>query len=371
MVKVETRLELGNFSHNVDFTSGNELVVVFGPSGSGKSLTLNIIAGLQRPDSGRVAVGDNVFYDSSQKIDIPPQRRRVGYVFQDYALFPHLSVANNIAFSLSTRDKTQAKKRVSEMLKLMRLERLGDSYPHQISGGQKQRVALARALVMEPAILLLDEPFSSLDSAVREKLRIDLINIKEHYDIPIIFVTHDLDETYILADRIIVFNKGQVLQSGTRDEVFYRPDGRTIARFMGAKNIFAGQIIETNGSLCQVKTDRFQVEATLDEHAVGDEVEFCIRPEDIMIVRPDRALSKAVEANVFRGRILSANRQGAIYQLEFLVDKETRGADSYDFVIRVPAHAYERLGLSVGREISVSLKTSAIRLMQKEKKRDD
>ena len=140
---------------------------------------------------------------------------------------------------------------------------------------------------------------------------------------------------------------------------------------MGAKNIFAGRVMQTNGRLCQVKTDRFQVEAALEGYVVGDDVEFCIRPEDIMIVRPDRALSKAVEANVFQGRILSANRQGAVYQLEFLVDKETQPTDTYDFVIRVPAHAYERLGLSVGREISVSLKTPAIRLMPKEKKRDD
>lgn len=367
MVKVETQSKIGDFNHNVDFTAGNELVVAFGPSGSGKSLTLNMIAGLREPDSGRIVIGDQVFFDSSQKINLSPQRRKVGYVFQDYALFPHLTVAKNIAFGLSGLNKTEVSSRVEAMLKLMRLERLGDSYPDRISGGQRQRVALARALVMEPAILLLDEPFSALDSAVREKLRLDLIKIKERYNIPIIFVTHDLEETYLLADKIVVFNQGRILQTGTRDQVFHQPNGRTVARFVGAKNIFSGRIAKTNGTRCAIETDRFKVEAASTNHAVGDEVDFCIRPEDIMIVRPDRALKKGVEANVFSGRIVSASRRGASYQLELALNGESNPETAYDFIIRLPAHAYQRLGLSVESRIDISLKTPAICVLPKEK----
>lgn len=366
MLEIRTTLRLSGFTHEADFRAGDELVVVFGPSGAGKSLTLNLLAGLTGPDSGFIRVGDRVFFDSTAGTNLPPQQRRVGYVFQDYALFPHLTVAGNIAFGLSGLSRQEAASRVEDMLEMMRLSRLGDRYPHQISGGQKQRVALARALIFEPSILLLDEPFSALDSAVREKLRGDLINIKERYDIPILFVTHDLEEAYMLADRVVVFDKGRVLQVGARDEVFYHPKGRTVARFVGAKNIFSGRVVERNGAGCTIATDRFKVTAPDNDTASDEDVEFCIRPEDIMIVRPGRELSAAVEANVFAGRIVSVIRRGPTYQLEFILDDRPDANGAFDFTIRVPAHAFERLGLGLGRDIKISLKKPAIHLLTKE-----
>ena len=368
MLRIDAKLTLDDFKYEADFSAGNELVVIFGPSGAGKSMTLNILAGLVRPDSGVVKAGDRVLFDSTDRIDLSPQQRLVGYVFQDYALFPHLTVAKNVAFGLAHLDRAEKEKRVAEMLSLMRLERLGDSYPDRLSGGQRQRVALGRALVTEPSMLLLDEPFSALDSAVREKLRGDLINIKERYDIPIVFVTHDLEEAYMLADRMVVFDRGRVLQVGTRDDVFFRPNGRTVARFVGAKNIFSGRVSATNGSQCRIATDRFEVTAPSNALSLGDEVEFCIRPEEIMIVRPDRELNAQVEANVLEGQIVSASRRGATYQLEFLLNNgEAKAAeDNFDFTIRIPAHAYQRLGLSLGCATKVSLKKPAIHLLSKE-----
>lgn len=370
MLDLKVNLKLRDFEYAADFSIGNELTVVFGPSGAGKSLTLNILAGLVRPDNGLIRAGDRVFFDSEKRINLPPQERRVGYVFQDYALFPHLTVAKNISFGLSRPRGAEARRQVEEMLALMRLDRLGDSYPHQLSGGQKQRVAVARALVTEPSILLLDEPFSALDSAVREKLRHDIIKVKEGYDIPIVFVTHDLEEAYMLGDRIIVFDRGVVLQAGTRDEVFYRPASRTVARFVGAKNIFSGRVAETNGSSCIVAAERFNVTAPSGALQTGQAVDFCIRPEDIMIVRPDRDLSAALEANVFPTRIVSVSRRGATYQLEMLLEKHVGDVpdkpEMFDFTIRLPAHAYQRLGLSLGGLTKISLKKPSIHLLPQE-----
>ena len=368
MLKINTELRLGDsFTHRANFTAGDELVVIFGPSGAGKSITLNVLAGLATPDKGFVRAGDQVFFDSAAKINMPPQRRQVGYVFQDYALFPHLSVERNISFGLSGLSKAQIADRVDEMLDLMRLTRHRDRHPAQISGGQKQRVALARALVLEPSMLLLDEPFSALDSAVREKFRLDLLKIRDRYNIPIIFVTHDLEEAYMLADRVVVFNNGRVLQSGSRDEVFHRPANRTVARFVGTKNIFSGDVKSVVNGDCTIDTDRFQIVApSAPGIKDGDRVEFCIRPEDVMIVRGDRDLKNAISENVFSGEVVGASPRGATCLVEFRVDQGRGPAEDFDFTIRLPAHAYQRLELGVGRKAKISLKKPAIHICEKE-----
>jgi molybdate transport system ATP-binding protein len=363
MLRVDTKLQLGEFNHQADFSAGSELVVIFGPSGAGKSLTLSVLAGLTVPDSGLIQVGDRVFFDSSKRINLPPQKRRVGYVFQEYALFPHLTVAGNIAFGLPKLSRQEKAERVDEMLSLMRLERLGDSYPHQISGGQRQRTALARALAFEPSVLLLDEPFSALDSAVREKLRLDILRIKERLRIPIVFVTHDLEEAYMLADRMVVFDKGRVRQVGTRDEIFYKPADRTVARFVGAKNIFSGRVDRVQGDDCRLQAELFALTAPRGELTQGQEIEFCIRPEDIIIVRPDRAVGRRLEKNILSGAIASVSHRGAIYQLEWRLGGGDRSAGAFDFTIRLPAHAYRRLELEVGRPADISVKKESIHVL--------
>ena len=356
------------FQLDCAFEAGNEMVVLFGPSGAGKTATLQCLAGLSRPDSGTITVNGDTFYDSEKKIDLSPQRRRLGYVFQDYALFPHLSVAQNITFGLKRVTKWAKRAKVDEMIKLMRLEGLRDSYPSKISGGQKQRVALARALVTRPNILLLDEPLSALDSAVREKLRKDFLTIRNNFDITIILVTHNLEEAYQLGDKIVVFDEGSVLQVGSRDDVFFRPKNRTVARFVGAKNIFKGTISDTSNGHLAIDTPRFR--AICDKNnslKVGQKVGFCIRPEDVMVIRPDKEVSSNLKENLFKGEIVSTSHRGDSCLLQFKID-DIDIDRSFDFTIKLPVHSLKKLKLAGFPNAVVSLKKQAIHVFDKEEK---
>lgn len=354
------------FDLDAAFDAANELVVLFGPSGAGKTATLHCLAGLIKPDAGTITIDDQAFFDSSARIDLSPQARRLGYVFQDYALFPHLTVAENIAFGLSRLTRWAKRAKVDEMIKLMRLDGLAASYPAQISGGQKQRVALARALVTEPKILLLDEPLSALDSAVREKLRRDLLTIKETFSLTMILVTHDLEEAYQLADRVVVFDQGKVLQVGDRDEVFFRPANRTVARFVGAKNIFTGRVGAASNGKTVIDTGRFETVVPADRKYEPDEtVAFCIRPEDVMVIRPGKELGDGLKENVFRGRVVAVSHRGDSCLLQFKIEG---GPDErkFDFTIKLPAHAYQKLELTKYPSVTISLKKQAIHVFGKE-----
>ncbi|MBI4744745.1 MAG: ABC transporter ATP-binding protein [Actinobacteria bacterium] len=353
-----------NFVLKASLEISEGLTVLFGHSGSGKSVTLQCIAGLIKPDSGRITAGERIFFDSLKKINLPPQSRRTGYVFQEYTLFPHLTVAENIAFGLNNLSKKDKSVKVDEMIKLMRLGDLGDNYPHQISGGQQQRVALARALVTNPEILLLDEPFSALDIPVREKLIMDLLKIKDEFMFPIILVTHNSEEAYQLADKVAVYDNGEILQVGTKDEVFYRPKNRSVARFTGTKNIFKGRIVRLENSEAEVRTDLFSVKMPLKQwFDLGKEVEFCIRPENIMIVKPGKDLSDNLKENVFEGEIVNESCRGAAYYLEFKIETKEKKFN-YDLIVQVPAHVYQKLDLKNNRFAKVSLKKDAIHVFE-------
>ena len=355
------------FQLDCAFEAENELVVFFGPSGAGKTATLQCLAGLNKPDSGNISVNGDTFYDSEKKIDLSPQRRHLGYVFQDYALFPHLSVAQNITFGLKGTTKWAKRAKVDEMIKLMRLEGLRDSYPSKISGGQRQRVALARALVTEPKILLLDEPLSALDSAVREKLRKDFLNIRNNFDITMILVTHNLEEAYQLGDKIVVFDQGKVLQVGTRDDVFFRPKNRTVARFVGAKNIFKGVVSDASNGHLAIDTPRFK--AICDNNSdikSGQEVGFCIRPEEVMVIRPDKEVSGNLKENLFKGEIVSTSHRGDSCLLQFKID-DIDVDRSFDFTIKLPVHSFKKLKLAEYPDAMISLKKQAIHVFDKEK----
>ncbi|HBO84071.1 MAG TPA: hypothetical protein DD641_03680, partial [Deltaproteobacteria bacterium] len=227
----------------VELSIGEEVIVLFGPSGAGKSLILKLISGIIKPDEGLVAVDSEKLFDSRNNIDIPIRLRKIGYLFQDYALFPHMTVYENIAYGITNLSVPLARQtgmkgmgigqKVRELMELMRLEGLENRYPNELSGGQKQRTALARTLAAEPRILLLDEPFSALDYQVREKLRGDILNIHKVYPITTIFVTHDIEEAFMLGKKIAVVNHGRVEQFGTREDVFYRPKTKNVAKFIG------------------------------------------------------------------------------------------------------------------------------------------
>ena len=262
MLSVQLEQRLGNFHLDVDFRVPLGLIVLFGHSGAGKSLTLQSLAGLLHPKHGRIAVDGQVLFDGQKSIDIPSQARRVGYVPQRYALFPHLTVEQNIRFALPNspfwsraKGKSAAyKARVAELLAALELQDLARRYPGNLSGGQQQRVALARALAAEPRLLLLDEPFNALDASVRERLRDSLKSFQRRFTIPIVLVTHDHAEAQQLADTVIVMQHGHVEQVGSAQEVFFAPRTANVAQLVGQRNIFGGCVassVSTDNKIAQ------------------------------------------------------------------------------------------------------------------------
>lgn len=202
------------FTLEARFSSTDDFVVLFGPSGSGKSLTLQAIAGLAQPDAGCIRIGERVLYDSARGIRTPIRERRVGYLFQEYALFPHLTVRDNVGFALKRlwqwRLSPAAQRRVGEMLEVFELTEVGDALPRDLSGGQRQRVALARALIQQPDILLLDEPFAALNPLLRARMRAELLTIREHFGVPAILITHDQEDVEAFAETLVMYDQGTV-----------------------------------------------------------------------------------------------------------------------------------------------------------------
>ncbi len=225
---VRIRREVKGFSLNVDWKIEDELVVLFGYSGAGKSMTLQSLAGIVTPDEGRIAFDGKVYFDSAAGISESPQKRPFGYVFQDLALFPHMTAKENITYGGKGISKRERKARTDEMIRLFRLEGLEQKIPSELSGGQKQRVALARTLIRRPDLLLLDEPFSALDNPVRADMRKVLRDIRREFAIPIILVTHDMFEAYTMADRMIIYSEGRVAQAGAPEEITHRPVSREV-----------------------------------------------------------------------------------------------------------------------------------------------
>src|ERR1700730_12817130 len=227
---------LGDISFSVH---DKEFLTLLGPSGCGKTTTLMSIAGFQRPDAGTISCGARVSFDQAGKVNLPAEDRNLGLVFQSYAIWPHLTVFGNVAFPLKIRrmKKDAVRRRVLDILELVEMAGYAGRYPHELSGGQQQRVALARALVYAPAVLLLDEPFSSLDAKLREPARAWLKHLQAELGLTTLFVTHDQDEALSLSDRIVVMNAGEVLQVGAPADISRRPKTRFVAEFLGHCNI--------------------------------------------------------------------------------------------------------------------------------------
>ncbi|RKD94987.1 ABC transporter ATP-binding protein [Halopiger aswanensis] len=293
---------------DVDLTvRDGEFFTLVGPSGCGKTTTLRTIAGFEEPTAGRVA------FDGDSMAGVPPEERDVGIVFQSYALFPHMSVAENVGYGLRFRDPpagTTADERVADLLELVDLEGMGERSPDQLSGGQQQRVALARALAPEPDLLLLDEPMSALDAQLRESLRRQLVRIQSELEITTVYVTHDQAEALAISDRVAVMRDGRVEQVGRPQEIYREPDTRFVAEFVGDNNVFDGEIVARDGDRAQVSIDGTETTVELaglpgaDARSDGsgataagatDRLEsgricFCVRPG---------ALSRTIEQNQF------------------------------------------------------------------------
>jgi len=232
---VSVKKAVKGFTLDVSWKIGNELAVLFGFSGSGKSLTLQVIAGLIKPDSGIITVNDSTYFDSARHIDTAPQQRSLGYVFQDLALFPHMTVRQNILFGAKGVPERETAERYREMIDAFYLNTLEKKRPSEISGGQKQRVAFARALMRRPDVLLLDEPFSALDTPLRIEMRAFLKDLRSTFQVPVVLVTHDATEAATLADSIVVYSDGTVIQSGTAADVFGSPTDERVNRLLAGQ----------------------------------------------------------------------------------------------------------------------------------------
>ena len=294
-----------------------EFVTLLGPSGCGKTTTLNCVAGLERPDAGRIAVGTTVLTDIARRVVLPPERRDLGMVFQSYALWPHMTVHDNLAFGLRLRKVPRAEmaKRITETLELVELGELGKRYPYQLSGGQQQRVALARAVVAQPRVLLLDEPLSNLDAKVRERARFWLRDLQRRLGITAVYVTHDQAEALAISDRVAVMSAGRVLQYAPPSDIYERPSSRFVAEFIGRSSFLRGEVIRVAGGRADVRlagSGTIVSAATAVDTAVGDHVVLAVRSERI-----DMHGENAAE-NIVRARIKSFVYAGAEY--EYILD---------------------------------------------------
>jgi spermidine/putrescine ABC transporter ATP-binding subunit len=282
-----------------------EFVALLGPSGCGKTTTIKVIAGFIRPDEGRVFIGrENVTH-------VPPHRRKVGMVFQNYALFPHKSVFGNVAFGLRMKkeDGPTIEKKVGEVLKILHLAGFENRYPHQLSGGQQQRVALARALVINPAVLLLDEPLGALDKKLREEMQIELRGLQKKFGITTVFVTHDQEEALTMADRIAILNKGEIEQVGSPSEIYDHPVNRFVSDFIGISNILQVGVVKREATRTHGQVEGLPlVIFGGGPYSEGSVLEVAIRPEKIELVLP----SSAAGENVFSGMVERKIYRGAI-----------------------------------------------------------
>jgi molybdate transport system ATP-binding protein len=288
MLEVRIKRKLSGFNLDVAFSVDQEILAILGPSGSGKTMTLQCIAGLIRPDEGYVKLNDKVLLDSTGGVCLPTQMRKVGFVFQNYALFPHLTVNQNVGYGISHLPAKEIKNRVSELLEKMNIQRLGDRYPKQLSAGQQQRVAVARALAPGPEVLLLDEPFSALDSLVKERLQLELQALQRFYKGIILFVTHDLTEGYKLSSKIAVFESGHIVQHDYKEKVIACPSNHTVARLVGFKNLMEGSVVEIKESTVSIQVPELggSVQAIIRNNmklTTNQFVTIGIRPEYIQL----------------------------------------------------------------------------------------
>lgn len=302
---------------NVDLAmEEGEILSLLGPSGCGKTTILRMIAGLIPPDSGWIKVGEKVFYDG--KREVPVEERQIGMVFQDYALWPHMTVAKNIAFGMRLRrmPATKITQKVNELLALVNLPDMGQRYPYQLSGGQQQRVAVARALATEPRLVLLDEPLSNLDAGLRESMRTELVQLFRRLKITAVNVTHDQDEAMSMSDRIMVLCDGQVQQVGTPIELYLHPASAFVAAFMGPANMLAGEIVKhaDETDTISLALDNSQEQRIVTGQG-NDNVRQCLNGRARLVFRPEAIrvypqVQQLDHSNVFEGKVLHTSFVG-------------------------------------------------------------
>ena len=308
------------FELNVHLRAGTGITVLFGSSGAGKTLTLNCLAGFTRPDEGRILIRDEIYFDAATHVHVPSRQRRCGYIFQDHALFPHMTVRENLRFAAAAapKDKTprlQRHRRINELLELFELTDLAGRKPQQLSGGQKQRAALARVLVGDPRLLLLDEPTRGLDARLRSAFYDVLFKTRERLNVPAVLVTHDLEECFELADFVCLMDQGRFLQSGSREAVFGRPASVEVAKMLGIHNLLRAEIagLDPSSKTSKLKVfDQFLEAPYFPGHLIGDHGWLCVIEQEMQVM-----IVKDPQRNQLAVRLLEATPVAAGVRLHF------------------------------------------------------
>jgi len=357
-LSLSVRVRLSSaFTLDVMMAAPVGITIVFGASGSGKSTLLRSVAGLVTPDAGSISVGGRVLFDSSRSESLPVRRRRVGYVFQQLALFPHMSLADNLAYGLHDRPARFRDEQIQSIARSFRIEHLLDRRPGAISGGERQRAALARSLVTDPDVLLLDEPLSALDHATQSRIIADLRAWNTAHGIPILYVTHSHREVFALGEHVVVLDRGQVVAAGVPHEVLSLPEHEGLAQIAGFENVFDATITDRRPDagtmLCTLSGSGTELEVPLAKGDVGDPVRVAVRAGDILLAtEPPRGLSAR---NVIHGRIIALAREGPT-----VVARIDAGAP---FVVHVTPSAVDALGLVAGRQAWLIVKTYSCRIV--------
>jgi molybdate transport system ATP-binding protein len=347
-----------SFLLDLDVELAPGITILFGPSGAGKSTLLDCIAGLTQPDGGRIVIDGEVVFDSEKRVNVPPQRRQIAYVFQSLALFPHMTVEANVAYGLGDAPEPSRSARVAEILEMFRVEKLRARTPQEISGGEQQRVALARSLVTLPQVLLLDEPLTGLDAELKASIIDDLRTWNAAHKIPIFYVTHSREEVDALGERVIALEHGKVVSEGTPREVLDAPRRRRLAQAAGFENLLSGTVMdlrELDGVMrVRLADATCEIEVPLGHAAPGDRVRIAIRAGDILLAteRP-RALSAR---NVLEGKIVSLERHGTL-----VVARVDCGAT---FTVHVTPGAERMLELASEKEVWLVLKTHSCHFVE-------
>ncbi|HVV60129.1 MAG TPA: ABC transporter ATP-binding protein [Pseudolabrys sp.] len=319
-----------------------EFVTLLGPSGCGKTTTLRCIAGLERPDGGEIRIGGAVVASPAKGVYLNPEDRNIGMVFQSYAVWPHMTVFDNVAFGLRVRRAAGdiVKTKTMRALDLVGLAHLADRYATKLSGGQRQRVALARAIVYEPQVILFDEPLSNLDAKLREHMRVELVRLQQEVGITSIYVTHDQTEALVMSDRVVVMDKGVIQQVGGPHDIYVRPANTFVANFIGAANLMEGTLLGRSGDTCDIEIPLGQGRAPLrlkaigaDGAAPGQRTILTLRPEDITV---HLAVPAADDGNLIEGEVIDTVYLGNFLECNVRVGNHEIGVQIDHFIQLAP-----------------------------------
>ena len=338
------------------------ITFVFGPSGAGKSTLLDCIAGLLKLDSGRIEVGGEVLLDVEQRIDVPPAKRKIAYVFQSLALFPHMTTEQNVAYGLADMPAQERISRVTSMLDAFHVEPLAKRKADEISGGEQQRVALARSLATSPRVLLLDEPLTALDEGLKKSIMEDLRRWNAARNIPILYVTHSRAEVDTLGERVIVLEQGKIISTGTPQEVLDAPRRSSLAQASGFENLFSGVVIElreTDGVMrVQLVRGGCEIETPLGHATVGTAVKLAIRAGDILLAT-ERPYGLSAR-NVIAGKIASLEQRGTMFVAQVAADVD----GAVIFTAHLTLGAKRALELKVNQPVWLVLKTHSCHVLE-------